>query len=90
MIEGGDKKLVRRIEQIEQKAVDRRAGVADPRPVHAVAGVQQQPESQRHSLVGELRDGLFLAVLENFERLARQVAHQMAFVFSAESSDRIG
>ena len=59
-------------EQLEQEPLDRRARVDDALAEHAVADVEQHAEPDRHALVGELRDGLRLAVLVDLERLTRQ------------------
>ena len=66
-----------RIQQLEQEAIERRAGIADARAEHAVAGVEQHAETDRHAFAGELRDGLRLAVLEYLEGFALEPAHQM-------------
>ena len=74
VVERQHEELVGRVEQVEEEPVDRRARVLDALAEHAVADVEQQAEADRHALVRELRDRLLLAVLEDFERLARQAA----------------
>ena len=78
MVERHQKKLVGRVEQIEQKPVDRCAGIIEAAAEHAVADVEQHAETHRHTLSRELRDLLPVAVLEDLERVPRQVGHQMA------------
>ena len=79
VVERHHEELVGGIEQVEQEPVDGRARVLDPLAEHAVADVEQHAEADRHALVGELRDRLLHAVLEDLERLARQAGDQMPF-----------
>ena len=43
---------------------------------HAVAGVEQHAKADRHALVGELRDRLRHAVLEDFEVVLGEVRNE--------------
>ena len=76
MVERHHEVLIVGVEQIEQEPLDRGAGVLDAPAEHAVARVEEHAQTDRHPFARELRDGLWLAVFEEFERLARQPAHQ--------------
>ena len=67
MIEGGHERLVLGLEQVPDEAVERAARIDDRAAAHAVGGVEQHAEADRHPLVGELRHRLRLAVLEDLE-----------------------
>jgi hypothetical protein len=79
MVEREDEELVGRIEQIGEETIDGGARVLDALAEHAVADVEQQAEADRDAFIGELRDGLGLAVFEDLERFARKSRDQVAF-----------
>ena len=56
VVERHQEVLVGRVEQLEEKPLDRRARVLDPLAEHAVADVEQHAQADRHAFVGELRD----------------------------------
>jgi hypothetical protein len=79
MVEGENEILVFGTEKLEEKLLDGGARLEEPLTEHAVTGVKQQAETDRHALVRELGDGLTLAVFIDFERIARETRHEMTF-----------
>ena len=80
MVERADKCLIARIEQVGHEAIERAAGVNDWLAAHAVADVEQHAHADGRPLVGELRDGLLVAVLEDLEVVLRQAGDQPVVV----------
>ena len=67
VIERRDKRLVFAQQQLADEPIHGNPRVDDRLTTHAVAGIEQQTETDRNSRVGELRDLLLSAVLENLE-----------------------
>ena len=88
MVEREHEELVVRAEELEQKLLDRGAGVDHALAEHAVALVEQDAKTDGHPLVGELRNRLRLAVFEDFERFTRQAGRQAAFGVEHRCRDR--
>jgi hypothetical protein len=78
MVERRHERLVAGLEQLRQEAIQRAARIDHRLAAHAVAGVEQHAEADGHPLVGELRDVLLVAVLENLEVVLRQPRDEAA------------
>ena len=89
MVERHQEELVGGIEQIEQKAVDRRAGVLDPLAEHAVADVEEHTEADRHALARELRDRLAHAVFEELEGLPLEAGDEVPVLVGDRRRDEM-
>ena len=72
MIERRDKRLVLAQQQLTDEPIQGNPRVDDRLTTHAVAGIEQQTETDRNSRIGELRDLLLSAVLENLEVTPRR------------------
>ena len=88
MVEREHEELVVGVEELEQELLDGRARVDHALAEHAVALVEQDAKADGHPFVGELRNGLRLAVFENLERFARQAGRQAAFGVEDRGRDR--
>src|SRR6185295_15325581 len=54
---------------------------------HAVAGVEHHAETDRYAFVGELRHLLWVAVLEDIERLTLEPGHQASLTVAHGRGD---
>ena len=87
MIERQHAEFVFGLEQLEEESLHRGTRIDEPLPEHAVADVEQHGEADRHALVGELADGLPLAVFEDFECLSWQAADEVSFFIDDRGGD---
>jgi hypothetical protein len=79
VIERRDKRLVLAKQQLTDEPIQGNPRVDDRLTTHAVAGIEQQTETDRNSRIGELRDLLLSAVLENLEVTFHEARDQPAF-----------
>ena len=78
MVERRDERLVFAKQQLTHEAVDRVARVDDRLAPHAVAGVEEHTEADRNARIGELRDVLLGAVLEDLKVVLGEPGDQAA------------
>jgi hypothetical protein len=67
VIEDHERELVGRVEEDRQKVIEGFASIGDAPAVHAVAGIEQDPDADRDAVARELGDRLRCAVLEHLE-----------------------
>jgi hypothetical protein len=67
VVEGRDEDLIFLEQKVTNEAVEGVTRIDDRLPAHAVAGIEQHPQTDRHTLVGKLRDCLLDAVFENLK-----------------------
>src|SRR6187402_2799088 len=72
MVECRDQRLVFAEQQITNEPIHRISGIDDRLPAHAVAGVEEHAQADRHTGVCELRDDLAITVLEDLKVVLRE------------------
>ena len=70
--------FVAALEQAGHEAIHRPARLDDRLPAHAVAGIEQHAEADRHALIRELGNRLRDVVLEDLEVVPGEAGHQPA------------
>ena len=78
VVEAIQKHFVVGPEQLEEKAIERLPGRDPFLAFHAAARVDDEPQAHRYALVVEVRDLLFLAILEQTKVLLPQTGHETA------------